>query len=161
MDDFKGVFEKKICRFIWAECHIKLNYATYIHTHIHCDKATHRARLPSLKTNNDYFVIYFHFVWAWRTSKSILNDFVCIYYSIVKYDNTCAVKIQKLFTNMIHPINNPTTLKVVIQTFFVTYYCLRIPYLSILWIVSKMLLFLLRLSTMLFSVVSLASFCRV
>ena len=30
MDDFEGVFEKKISRFIWAKCHIKLNLAIYI-----------------------------------------------------------------------------------------------------------------------------------
>ena len=27
LDDFEGVFEKKICHFIWAKCHIKLNHA--------------------------------------------------------------------------------------------------------------------------------------
>ena len=30
MDDFEGVFEKKISRFIWAKCHIKLNHAIYM-----------------------------------------------------------------------------------------------------------------------------------
>ena len=30
MDDFEGVFEKRISRFIWAKCHIKLNHAIYI-----------------------------------------------------------------------------------------------------------------------------------
>ena len=30
MDDFEGVFEKKICRFVGAKCHIKLIYAIYI-----------------------------------------------------------------------------------------------------------------------------------
>ena len=29
MDDFEWVFEKKISRFIWARCHIKLNHAIY------------------------------------------------------------------------------------------------------------------------------------
>ena len=31
MDDFEGVFEKKISRFIWAKCHIKLNDAIYMY----------------------------------------------------------------------------------------------------------------------------------
>jgi len=26
----KFLFRKKICRFIWAKCHIKLNHAIYI-----------------------------------------------------------------------------------------------------------------------------------
>ena len=26
----RGSLKKKICRFIWAKCHIKLNYAIYI-----------------------------------------------------------------------------------------------------------------------------------
>ena len=30
LDDFEGVFEKKISRFNWAKCHIKLNHAIYI-----------------------------------------------------------------------------------------------------------------------------------
>ena len=30
LDDFEGVFEKKISRFIWAICHIKLNPAIYM-----------------------------------------------------------------------------------------------------------------------------------
>ena len=30
MDDFEGVFEKKICRFVGAKCHIKLIYAIYM-----------------------------------------------------------------------------------------------------------------------------------
>ena len=30
MDDFEGVFEKKISRFNWAKCHIKLNHAIYM-----------------------------------------------------------------------------------------------------------------------------------
>ena len=29
MDDFEGVFEKKICRFIWAKCRIKQNDTIY------------------------------------------------------------------------------------------------------------------------------------
>ena len=31
MDDFEGVFEKKICRFVGAKCHIKLIYAIYMY----------------------------------------------------------------------------------------------------------------------------------
>ena len=31
MDDFEGVFEKEISRFIWAKCHIKLNHMPYIY----------------------------------------------------------------------------------------------------------------------------------
>ena len=33
MDDFEGVFEKKICLFIWAKCHIKLNHVIYMEVH--------------------------------------------------------------------------------------------------------------------------------
>ena len=29
MDDFEGVFENEISRFIWAKCHIKPNHAIY------------------------------------------------------------------------------------------------------------------------------------
>ena len=31
LDDFEGVFEKKVSRFIWAKCHIKLSHAIYIY----------------------------------------------------------------------------------------------------------------------------------
>ena len=34
MDDFEGVFEKKICRFVGAKCHIKLIYAIYMFKHV-------------------------------------------------------------------------------------------------------------------------------
>ena len=33
LDDFEGVFEKKMSRFIWARCHIKLNHAIYLHVY--------------------------------------------------------------------------------------------------------------------------------
>ena len=32
MDDFEWVFEKKVSRFNWAKCHIKLNHAICIFT---------------------------------------------------------------------------------------------------------------------------------
>ena len=51
MDDFEGVFEKKICRFIWAKCHIKLSHAIYMYS----------CSLPPINQEDSIqsFVIYF------------------------------------------------------------------------------------------------------
>ena len=50
MDDFEGVFEKKICHFIWAKCHIKLNHAIYIYP-MNGKQSPHRTKSEVLKSD--------------------------------------------------------------------------------------------------------------